>query len=210
MALVNEKKKFIFFHLYKCGGNSFRELLNEVAPNCVELQGGHGLPSDLKHHFDKTRSLEEFDEFYKFTIVRNPFDFMVSTYFYAKSYSNHFMHDEVTSRNMTMKEFIPYYMNVRIQHTKTRPFGSNKVVTIKDWLHDEDKKPIMDFIGKLETIDTDLEVIFNELEIPLSQMPIKNVNPNRVKNYRQYYTPESKAMIEKYFAWELNEFEYKY
>lgn len=81
MALINDREKYIFFHLYKCGGNSMRELLcgNEV-------QSGHSLPIDFEK-LDK----QKFDSYFKFTIIRNPYDFVLSTYFYGKTFTNHFV-----------------------------------------------------------------------------------------------------------------------
>lgn len=212
MALANDKKKFIFFHLYKCAGMSLRHQLNEKLTDSYELQGGHGLPADLKVHFDKNDTKIKWDDYYKFTFIRNPFDFIVDTYWYAKNFTNHFMHETIMTKNMDIEAFIPYYMTVRSQHVnpEVRPLGANKVVTIKDWLHDHDGKPLMDFIGKVETIDKDMAVILKKIGLPAEIVPKVNMNPNRVPDYRQYYSPTAKAMIEKHFAWELKEFNYEF
>lgn len=212
MALVSDKPKFIFFHLYKCAGMSLRKSINENVANCYELQGGHGLPSDLKTHFEKNESLEKFNEYFKFTFIRNPFDFIVDTYFYARNFTNHFMHDTIMQKNMDIEAFIPYYMNERILHQdeSVRPFGSNKVVTIKDWLHDSEGNEIMDFIGKVETLDADMATIYEKLGLPKLDVPKVNMNPNRSSNYREYYSPKAKEMIEKHFSWELEKFGYEF
>ena len=212
MSLISENKKFIFFHLYKCGGNSFRKVITNLNVQTYEWGGVHGLPLEVKEHFDKNKNNENFNDYYKFTFIRNPFDFLVSTYFYAKSYPNHFMHNDIIQQNMTMEEFVPYYMNVRTQHQNPsiRPFGSNKVVTFQDWLLDKDGNEIMDYVGKLETMDEDMKVIFERLNLPLSKAPTINVNPNRDKDYRKYYTEKSKAMVEGAFHWSLKKFNYTF
>ena len=33
---------------------------------------------------------------------------------------------------------------------------------------------------------------------------------NKQKDYRQYYNPESRKLVEKHFAWELENFKYKF
>ncbi len=214
MALVNHKKKFIFFHLYKCGGKSLRKVLNEEINGSEELQGVHSLPRDMRFHFEKNLSLKKYDSYYKFTIIRNPFDFLVSTYFYAKKHKNHFMHIEIERRNMTMEEFIPYYMNLRIQHFKVapigRPFGSNKVVTLMDWITDTNGDEIVDFIGKLEDIDKDQKIIFEKLGLPSQVIPVLDKSQIRENDYRQYYTDKSREMVEKYFAKDLKRFNYEF
>jgi len=210
MSLISYHKKFIFFHLYKCGGNSLRKVLNQSDSHAIEWGGVHGLPDDVRKHYLKEDKLDVFNNFYKFTFIRNPYDFMVSTYFYGKSYPNHFMHNDINNNNMTMVEFIPYYMNIREKHLfkNERPFGSNKVVTIKDWLHDTNGNMIMDYVGKLESIQSDTKKLLKHLNIPESQVPVVNVNPNRDKNYRKYYNETSKNMIKQYFDWELETYKY--
>lgn len=210
MSLISYRKKFIFFHLYKCGGNSLRQVLNKVDVHSIEWGGVHGLPDDVRTHYVREDKLNVFEDFYKFTFIRNPYDFMVSTYFYGKSNRNHFMHNDIINNNMTMLEFIPYYMKIRESHLSSaiRPFGSNKVVTIKDWLHDNNGNEIMDYVGKLESMQSDVKKIFKTLNLPISQIPVVNVNADRDKNYRKYYNDTSKNMIDQYFSWELEKFKY--
>mgnify|MGYP003649909549 CR=1 FL=1 len=221
MSLINYKKNnFIFFHLYKCGGNSLRTVLNERYPDSVEWGGVHGLPADVKTHYINENKLEVFNKSFKFTIIRNPFDFLVSTYFYGKSYPAHFMHYTIHNENMSMLEFIPYYMRVRSHNfgldgfTADKPLGANKVVTFNDWLHDSNGEPIMDFIGKIENINIDTNIILEHINKNNAgakiRVPIVNVNPNKQKDYRQYYNPESRKLVEKHFAWELENFKYKF
>lgn len=173
-----------------------------------ELLAGHSLPMDIK----QTLGEVNFKSFFKFTIIRNPFDFMVSVFFYGKAYKNHFMHNAIVSNNMTMNEFIPYYMEVRAAHKKLEIalFGSNRVVTFKDWLLDDEGNEVMDYVCKLENIKSDLAVIFKRLDMPERLLPVVNTNPHRVKNYRRYYNMQSIQMIEKYFAWELEKYKYKF
>jgi len=212
MSLISDNKKFIFFHLYKCGGTSFRKVITDLKIPTNEWEGVHGLPLDVKTNYKALKQIDKFNDYYKFTFIRNPFDFLVSTYFYGKSYPNHFMHNAIIEKNMTMEEFVPYYMNIRLQHKNPsiRPIGSNKVVTFQDWLIDEEGNDIMDYVGKLETMDDDIKLIFAKLNIPISKAPTVNVNPNRDKNYRKYYTDKSRAMVEGAFHWSLNKFNYTF
>jgi hypothetical protein len=62
---------------------------------------------------------------------------------------------------------------------------------------------------KIETMESDIRELSVKLgsTININQT---NVNPNRDKNYRKYYTPSSRKMIEEKFNWELNEFDYEF
>ncbi len=211
MALVSEKRNFMFFHLYKCGGMSLRHFIKNLNIDTKEIQGGHSCPKDMLELYSSENKKDDFIKSFKFTFIRNPFDFMVSTFFYAKSYTNHFMHNDVVGRNMTMLEFIPYYFSVREQHkdNQIRPLGSNKVVTFKDWLLVNDVC-IVDFIGKTENYNKDMKIVCDTIGLSLKDFPKTNVNPNRLTDYQKYYTPESRKLIEQYFEWELNEFNYNF
>lgn len=209
MALINDNSKFIFFHLYKCGGMSMRKFIQENSEETYEIQGGHSLPIDMKRQFEYEGNQKKYDDYFKFTFIRNPFDFMISVLFYAKTYSDHYMHYDAV--NMDVERFIPYYMNFRdvnLQQEREM-FGSNRVVTFKDWLI-KDGQLLVDFVGKLENINEDLKVVSEKIGIDSSEIPFINENNNRSKDYRQYYNSNSKKMIEKYFGWELDYFKYTF
>ena len=210
MALYSENKNFIFFHLYKCGGNSLRNELNKPEYQSREVQDGHSLPIDMYLYFKELNKLDDYEKIFKFTFIRNPFDFMVSTYFYGKSYTNHFMHNDIINRNMDIEMFIPYYFEDREKDMKSKPIGSNKVVTFKDWLLDSEGNLLVDFIGKMENYDNDYKLICKKLDLPFNSVPLVNVNPNKEKDYRKYYNNKSIKMIENHFEWELNKFNYKF
>lgn len=210
MALYSENKNFIFFHLYKCGGMSLRHELNKPEYQSREVQDGHSLPIDMYSYFKELNKLDDYEKIFKFTFIRNPFDFMVSTYFYGKSYKNHFMHNDIINRNMDIEMFIPYYFEHREKDMKSKPRGSNKVVTFKDWLLDSEGNLLVDFIGKMENYDNDYKFICEKLGLPFNSVPLVNVNPNKEKDYRKYYNNKSIKMIENHFEWELNKFNYKF
>ena len=110
MAIVNDDKKFIFFHLYKCGGTSLRTLLKENLEGSQEVLTGHALPRDVKYYYDfRGKKYQDiYNEMFKFTVVRNPFDFLLSTYHYAKAYKNHFWH--TTVNKMDFNDFPMFYI----------------------------------------------------------------------------------------------------
>jgi len=213
MAIVNDDKKFIFFHLYKCGGMSLRKLLQENITGSIEVLGGHCLPVEMKYYYDfRGKEYEDkFNEMFKFTVVRNPFDFLLSTYHYALAYQNHFMHKAV--KKMKYKYFPAYYLKIAEQHKDItiKKFGTNKVVSsLYDWIIDKDGNNIMNFIGKLENIDTDINIILEKIGEPLIEMPKVNININNNKHYQEVYDKKTRAFVEKHFAKDFEFFEYKW
>ena len=113
--LISHKNKFIFIHIYKTAGTStmdmflpYCRLLDRLAYDFKvsrKLFGlfGHfmgwdddGMRQFTGFHMHATaREIREkmnremFETYYKFVFVRNPFDFLVSLYFYISQDKNH-------------------------------------------------------------------------------------------------------------------------
>ena len=77
--MINHEHKFLFLHLPKTGGTSINKFFNDKFDN-NERDFGHPYLSDYK--------CNNFDDYFKFTVVRNPYDRLVSAFFYMKEYSN--------------------------------------------------------------------------------------------------------------------------
>jgi hypothetical protein len=227
MALYDDKEKYIFFHLYKCGGKSLRTILDAHSlkvRGCKtdfekekakkeditfgEIHGVHCQPFDVKHHYDKNKSLELFNEMYKFTIVRNPFAFLLSTFFYARKHKSHFMHPVAIS--IPFKDFPAYYQKTLVQHATSRPYGANRVTSLYNWVMDKDGNNIMDFVGKLENINEDSKIIMDKLGIPHVPVPVVDKNQLNNKPYREVYDNTTRRFVEDKFARDFEYFGYEF
>lgn len=208
MALISVPHNFIFFHLYKCGGNSIRQVL----PPGTEWQGVHCLPRDVEIHFKNHAKEDKFKEMFKFTFVRNPFDFLLSTFYYATIFKNHFMHKDI--KGMDMEQFAKYYLMVIEEHKApgVRPFGSNKVTGLYQYISDDEGKELVDFVGKLENITQDMKYVFEKIGLPPSSkpMPIKNKTVTKEAHYRTHYSVAARKFVEKHFEKDLNYFKYEF
>ena len=90
--MISLKHKFIFIHIPKCCGTSIEESL--VDDSCIFRSNTwpHNLKLKNPLNHCTLKDIEEskvlypnFDKFYSFTFTRNPFDRLVSEYFYLKS-----------------------------------------------------------------------------------------------------------------------------
>jgi hypothetical protein len=200
MALINDDKKYIFFHLYKCGGNSFRTILSGN-----EYGGVHSNPKEIKQLLNSSNS-NIFNDYFKFTIIRNPFDWLLSTYFYIIN-TSHNLNSIV--KKMNFNEFLVYYVNEMMLNLN-KPIGSNKVVNLFEYITDENSNVILDYVGKYENIDSEAKIICEKIGIPFHKLPLKNVNINKDKDYRKYYNSESIEFVQTYFKKDLEYFNYKF
>lgn len=210
MALVNDKHKFIFFHLYKCGGTSLRTFLNENLVENQEVLSGHCNVRDVKYDYDyRGKKYEDiFNEMFKFTVVRNPFAFLLSIYHYAKTYKDHMWHDKVIG--MKFNDFPKFYMEEVNKSRENYVFGSNVVTTLYDFISDKDGNVIVDFVAKLENIENDFKLICDKIGVEHAKYPLENVNINNNKPYQKVYTKKTRAYVEKHFAKDLEYFGYEF
>ena len=82
-----------------------------------------------------------------------------------------------------------------------------------DFVADEDGNIIVDYIGRFESINEDLEFIQNKLNIQNStnKLPSLNVSTNReFRDYRKYYNDKTKMLVGEYFRKDIETFEYAF
>ncbi|HHZ82348.1 MAG TPA: hypothetical protein EYN64_06490 [Flavobacteriales bacterium] len=220
MAIVNDKHKFIFFHLYKCGGNSVRQLLSDKGINdSIHLLGPHALPREVKYHYEVRGQdhIDRFKEMFKFTFVRNPFDFLLSTFCFSRRWASHFWHQKVV--NMEFKDFPKFYMSEverfassRVEDLRGDSHGRSEVTTPYEWIIDKNGDVMMDFVGKLENIDEDMKLVLKRIgkgDMPII-VPRENVNKHNDKPYREMYDATTRAYVEKHFEKDLKHFNYEF
>ncbi len=138
-------------------------------------------------------SEEEMRDYFKFSFVRNPWDWAVSLYFYILKDKDHHWHAEV-SRMSGFGEFLDFYLG-------TQPR------TQKSFLVNGDGKIMMDFIGRFENINADFGKVCQRLCI---QKTLGKKNTSNHRPYVEYYTPEHRDLLGEVFEEDVREFNYNF
>jgi hypothetical protein len=156
-----DNHKAIFFHIPKTGGNSIYESLFE------KQEWGHRDVFYYKFIFGK----KKFENYFKFCFVRNPINRLYSAYSFLKNgginkQDEKFNQDHLSS----FSSFEDFVKN-----------GLHKKEII-NWVHfqpqylfvtDKKSKVVVDFVGKLENIETDfitLKKLLNKKKATLSHL----------------------------------------
>lgn len=205
-VLISYKYNFIFIHVYKVAGTSIERALRKYTSRPYEsattkvLQTLNFLPrsSDFEVHItanDLQKQLGEsrFNRFFKFAIVRNPWDWQVSLYNYMLKNEQHWQHSLIKSMS-NFEEYIEWRVN-KDKHLQ------------KEFVTDENGSLIVDFIGKYETLQSDFKKICDRLGIE-EELPHLNVSKDR--DYREYYTEKTKNLIFDHFKEDLELFSYSW
>lgn len=193
--------KAIFVHIPKNGGSTITTLLKRD-----RFLGRRLNVTDPRDNGRETISEllevmgDEAKDYYKFSFVRNPWDRFVSAYHYVcqrrpemetvTSYENFADFAEAFSKNPDQ------YLNIRY----FRPQWT--------FLTDKDGNSPMDFIGRFENFDSDLQQVLRQLGIRRTFM--RHRKRTKRSDYRDYYDAKSTAAIAEVYAPDIERFDYEF
>lgn len=218
--LVSYKYRFIFIHNYKVAGNSINKAfkkysipnptkniaLNKILENSghfgwITMQALRKVPfifnyDEHEKAIDarKVFPSEMWNEYFKVGFVRNPWDWSVSLYHYILQKPHHWAH----AKFKECGSFENYIKSGTFREAHPSQY---------EFFVDENENLIMDFMGKMENIDKDVEHISNKLGIKTS---VPHINPSKHKNYREYYNQETKNLVGDFFKKDIELFKYDF
>ena len=205
--LLSHQKKFLFIHIAKTGGTSVRSALQKYrwrdpyyAPiwlaSKLSSMANHELAIKLPRHAKAIAAKEMlphefYDSLFKFAFVRNPWDLQVSSYHHIQRERPNLM-----KPNESFAEFLQRKLDPEREwqyHIDT------SITPQSNYLVDLNGELIVDFIGHYETLQQDFDHCCKVIGIPRIELPHKRKAGDRLA-YREYYTQETQALVEKVFA----------
>jgi hypothetical protein len=215
--LLSVKYNFLFVHIAKTGGTSVRAALAPLRwrdplyiPQFIASRlshaTGHRIGSKLPRHAKIIAAKEMlphelFDQLFKFTFVRNPWDLQVSSWHHLRR-----ERPKLVEHIDDFKEFIRWKLDPE------RPYQFHIDTSIElqtDYLKDLDGKIIVDFIGRYENLFTDYEEICRQIGIKAPPLPHKRQAKDR-KDFRTYYDDETARLIAEYFKQDIEALGYSF
>lgn len=201
--MIDHKHKCIFVHIPKCAGASIRRTLggpnSESYDSKRNIHIDHATASELKAYYTNG----EFEEYFKFSIVRNPFDRMVSAYFY---------YIKRTGVRGSFYEFVTktgIYQEV-LQKNPSSAISS-VLINIRpayDYLYDLEGNLLVDFVGRFEDLQRSWAKITRKLKV--DYLLTEHLNQSRRKPYQIYYTQRVRSLVSSRFENDLKVFGYGY
>lgn len=140
------------------------------------------------------------DEYFKFSFVRNPWDRFVSAYHYVCQRRPEM--DIVTSHD-TFADFVKEFAASRDRFLGLRYFRPQWA-----YLIDDRGECPLDFVGRFERFDADVETVLKRLG--LRRRLMRHRKPTRRGDYRSYYNDETRDAIADVYARDVTEFGYSF
>ena len=211
--MINHEHKFIFIHIPKCGGTSIESIFEPNA-HIKNVNGKHNGVTWRKHMTFKTHELlfPDLGNYFKFSIVRNPWDMTVSMYNYMW-HSNHSwpnqwrlqLNDQ--QKNLSFKQWIksPFFQTPTIRSADILLDGG-KDGEFFDWVISSNWA--LDFILKFENLKNDFDIVCDKIGIPHQRLP--HYNKTKHKHYTEYYDDETREIVARKYAKDIEYFGYKF
>lgn len=181
-------KQFVFIHINKTGGISMGEALN--------------LPK--KMHYTAKEVIEDiglkkWQKAFTFTVVRNPFDKVVS----------HYRYRVLTNQTDLGTNTIPFKEWVDKTYGKNQDsfyYDQPKMFqTQLDWLSYHDQEVAVDYVMKFENLNADFEKISEYFDL---NKPLPHRNKSQRKPFKEYYDQETWHTVKKWFQKDIDYFDY--
>ena len=200
-----ERFKLIFFHNPKAGGSSIEKLLEMVESPELLFDNYHTSLSvvALQHlpytEVQRLLPAEKFDAYFKFTIVRNPWERLLSDYIW-------------NNRNCkTFTEYVSYvdhiYQNYGLELSSLAKCPDMARHFLGHLLPQHLYTGPDVTVYRFENFATDISSLVQLLGI---NKPIPHANARAHEHYSKYYDNSTKAIVEKIYARDIALFGYKF
>ena len=180
--LISHKHKFITIDIPKTGTTSINSALQSFLGEhdfTIKMSQTAGMRHATYSHCIK--KFPNYKNYFSFAFVRNPWDRMLSFYFFKRNISK-------IDKNTSFKNFLE--LPILNQHSYIKGFGNNS------------------FIGRFENFQEDFNIICDKIGIPRQELPHKNKTEH--KHYTEYYDDETRKIVAEKYAKDIEMFKYKF
>ncbi|WP_159017637.1 sulfotransferase family 2 domain-containing protein [Cognatiluteimonas profundi] len=216
--MISHHDQCVFVHVPKCAGQSIESFFikrvglswEQRAPLLLRPNHNPELGPPRLAHLKAREYVEkkwltqqQFDTYYRFAFVRNPWDRTAS--FYRTGY------DRVCSFSRFVRFQLP-----RLMERKPWFFGPQA-----DYLHDDDGRLLVDFVGRYERLAADFGQVCKQLDIPDATLPHANDSNHgigriarwlrrRPRPYTDMYDSRSRTAIARLYGDDVDAFKYRF
>jgi len=184
-----ENPRCVFIHIPKTGGKSMRRVVTKG---------------------DRSESMfyqlpQEWRDAFSFAFVRNPFDRMVSAYYWHKKYKHKFGEAARISFGRFVDVALDWSIGFQVRTTWQQYVRHHTIPQT----HPYHGLQYAKFIGRFEAIQDDFKVVANRLGVDANELPHVNKS-NKPKGYRQFFDKQLRARVERFYRQDLDQLGYNF
>ncbi|ADZ89715.1 sulfotransferase family 2 domain-containing protein [Marinomonas mediterranea] len=203
---ISRQHNFLFCHVSRTGGTSLTEHIKRHVKDVEQVRLQH-----LSMKEGKAILGEEFDTFFKFTLVRNPWERLVSWYALMALSDASF---DLNSAALNALPDSPHWRKFDefLEAVSTQKIGGcrgNRLV-FSQWqqLIDDDGNLLVDEIGRFENYAQDIPKFLSKVNVmkPFEE----NVNGSKHLHYSEYYSDFGKELVADVFHEDVSNFGYHF
>ena len=153
----------------------------------------------MKYYFDERyekaeKKWADWNKFFKFTTVRNPWDRKLSTFSYLKEKAKQFKKFDSGIEHGLYKKYCKLIKSVQTLKSILKILQTSQKKKSKiDWVLDNNGNNMLDFIGKVENLEHDLKYAFKQIGLP--EPKLVHTNKSNHRPYTEAY--DEQWMIDK-------------
>lgn len=203
--ILSKKYRFIFVHIPKTGGTSIADpdysqggrgaLIDCLGKDDI-MQQGHVRAAGLRDRIG-----EDWNHFFKFTFVRNPWDRLVSLYHYFLQDAEKRASD-LGRRIAQCLDFASFCR--QLDELNLDPHFDQQVSYMIDYEGDL----IIDYIARFEALEAEYRKICVHLGIPARELP--HYRRSEHCDYRSYYDDECREIVLKKYRDDIKLLQYEF
>ena len=182
--VVSQEKKVLYLHVAKTGGSSIVRLLKNNGLDDGILSNKRADHTEKLAYF--TEVANNWDDYYKFTFVRNKYDLLISLYNYDAQLNG------------------AYSLPSGCSDTFVKKIQYNNLID-QYYLTHLDNEPLFDFVGEYHTYTEDLNKVCDHLGVVNTEVRVNEGNYDRSKK-DSYYSEALRENLRNKFPQEFEHF----
>ena len=181
-------RPYVFIHINKTGGSSIEKAL------------GIGLDHSTAAEKHAQLGAAAWQSKFTFTVVRNPWDKVVSHYHYRVK----------TNQTNLGEQPIPFAEWLQRCYVERDPRYYDQprmFMPQRQWLLGAEGEMLVEFVGRFESLQQDFNYICERLSL---RAELGHAKPSSRGSYRDYYDADTRDLVARHFAEDLEAYGYEF